>query len=57
MTNKVEKDLAANEAVDNSKDQAVGQRLGFSAGQFSVPADFDEMGSDEINALFGLDQA
>ena len=28
-------------------------RLGFLAGQFQVPEDFDRMGQDEIAALFG----
>jgi len=32
-----------------------GRRLGFMAGQFSVPDDFDRMGSDEIDRLFGAD--
>ncbi|MEI9401094.1 type II toxin-antitoxin system prevent-host-death family antitoxin [Mesorhizobium argentiipisi] len=30
------------------------KRLGFMAGQFSVPDDFDRMGGDEIEQLFGL---
>ena len=29
------------------------RRVGFMAGQFSVPDDFDRMGSDEIEQLFG----
>ncbi|MBL0320078.1 MAG: type II toxin-antitoxin system Phd/YefM family antitoxin [Alphaproteobacteria bacterium] len=29
------------------------KRLGFMAGQISVPDDFDQMGSDEILNLFG----
>lgn len=29
------------------------RRLGFMAGQFRVPADFDRMGEGEIGALFG----
>ena len=29
------------------------RRLGFLAGQFSVPEDFDQMGSAEISQLFG----
>ena len=29
------------------------RRLGFMAGQISVPDDFDRMGSDEIEHLFG----
>lgn len=28
------------------------QRLGFMAGEFSVPDDFDSMGGDEIESLF-----
>lgn len=29
------------------------RRLGFLAGQIAVPDDFDQMGSDEIEQLFG----
>lgn len=29
------------------------RRLGFMAGQISVPDDFDRMGNEEIEALFG----
>jgi prevent-host-death family protein len=29
------------------------QRVGFLAGQISVPDDFDQMGRDEIEGLFG----
>lgn len=29
------------------------RRLGFMAGQISVPDDFDQMGSEEIEQLFG----
>ena len=29
------------------------KRLGFLAGQISVPDDFDRMGQDEIEAMFG----
>lgn len=32
------------------------RRVGFMAGQFSVPADFDRMGKDEIEKLFGGDE-
>lgn len=32
---------------------APARRLGFMAGQFSVPEDFDRMGAGEIEALFG----
>jgi len=31
------------------------QRLGFMAGQISVPDDFDRMGEKEIAALFGAE--
>jgi hypothetical protein len=31
----------------------VPQRLGFMAGEISVPEDFDRMGEGEIAALFG----
>ncbi|MGF7008794.1 type II toxin-antitoxin system Phd/YefM family antitoxin [Aminobacter sp. BE322] len=31
------------------------RRLGFMAGQFSVPEDFDRMGYEEIEKLFGGD--
>lgn len=31
------------------------RRLGFMAGQIAVPEDFDRMGSDEIEQLFGTD--
>lgn len=31
------------------------QRLGFLAGEISVPDDFDRMGQEEIEALFGVD--
>lgn len=30
------------------------RRLGFLAGQISVPDDFNRMGSDEIEQLFGI---
>jgi len=30
------------------------KRLGFMTGQFSVPDDFDRMGEDEIEQLFGV---
>ena len=32
------------------------RRTGFLAGQISVPQDFDRMGSDAIEALFGSDE-
>jgi prevent-host-death family protein len=36
----------------DATDTGVAKRLGFMAGEFSVPDDFDQMGSDEIEALF-----
>ena len=32
------------------------RRLGFMAGQITVPDDFDQMGSEEIKQLFGGDE-
>ena len=32
------------------------RRLGFMAGQISVPDDFDRMGKDEIEEIFGGDE-
>ena len=32
------------------------RRLGFLAGQFAVPGDFDRMGQEEILSQFGLDE-
>jgi prevent-host-death family protein len=32
------------------------RRLGFMAGQISVPDDFNQMGAAEIEQLFGLDE-
>jgi prevent-host-death family protein len=39
-------------AIDAPEAQAV-RRLGFLRGQFAVPDDFDRMGQDEIERLFG----
>ncbi len=33
-------------------ESGIGSRLGFMAGEFSVPDDFDRMGEDEIEGLF-----
>lgn len=33
------------------------QRLGFMTGEITVPDDFDQMGADEVAALFGGDGA
>jgi prevent-host-death family protein len=32
------------------------RRLGFMEGQFEVPDDFDRMGQEEIEKLFGIDE-
>lgn len=37
----------------SARDDGEVKRLGFMAGQFRVPADFDQMGRDEIERLFG----
>jgi len=34
---------------------ATAQRLGFMAGEIDVPDDFDRMGSETIEPLFGVD--
>lgn len=36
----------------SAPDAGKAQRLGFMAGQLRVPADFDRMGQEEIEALF-----
>ena len=36
-------------------DTGSSSRLGFMAGQISVPDDFDSMGRDEIAKMFGID--
>jgi prevent-host-death family protein len=38
-------------ALASTDDQV--KRLGFMAGQITVPDDFDQMGSEEIEKLFG----
>ncbi|HEX3067340.1 MAG TPA: type II toxin-antitoxin system prevent-host-death family antitoxin [Thermoanaerobaculia bacterium] len=35
---------------------AAPRRLGFMEGQFEVPDDFDRMGQEEIEKLFGIDE-
>ncbi|NML88169.1 type II toxin-antitoxin system Phd/YefM family antitoxin [Sphingobium sp. TB-6] len=37
----------------NAPDSGKAKRLGFMAGQLRVPADFDRMGEQEIEVLFG----
>ena len=45
-------------AID-APEPAAKRRLGFLAGQFSIPEDFDQMGAEEITAMFegGLNDA
>ena len=38
--------------IDQPSDSKM-QRIGFMAGQFTVPDDFDQMGRDEVADLFG----
>jgi antitoxin (DNA-binding transcriptional repressor) of toxin-antitoxin stability system len=38
----------------DAQSPATGCRLGFLAGQISVPDDFDQMGTSDIESLFGL---
>ena len=37
----------------DSPEQSQQKRIGFMAGEFTVPEDFDRMGQDEIVELFG----
>jgi prevent-host-death family protein len=39
----------------NAPEPSSQRRIGFMAGQISVPDDFDRMGSEEIEQLFGSD--
>jgi len=39
----------------NAPEPSQVRRLGFLVGQISVPADFDQMGSSEIEQMFGVD--
>jgi prevent-host-death family protein len=38
----------------NARDASVPRRLGFLAGEITVPDDFDRMGQDEIQRQFGV---
>ncbi len=40
----------------SAPDPGQARRLGFLAGEFTVPEDFDRMGADEIEALFRGDE-
>ena len=40
----------------NAPEAGQAKRLGFLQGQFLVPDDFDRMGSNEIERLFGTDR-
>lgn len=48
---KAGKPLVKVTALDSPEPKQL-KRLGFMAGQFSVPDDFDQMGKDEIEQLF-----
>jgi len=37
----------------DSPEQSQQKRIGFMAGEFTVPEDFDRMGQDEIAEMFG----
>jgi len=37
----------------DSPEQSQQKRIGFMAGEFTVPEDFDRMGQDEIVEMFG----
>jgi prevent-host-death family protein len=50
---KAGKPLVQVTAVD-AAEAAPTSRLGFMEGQFTVPDDFNEMGQDEIEEMFGL---
>lgn len=39
----------------DSPESAQIRRLGFLSGEISVPDDFDEMGREQIEAMFGID--
>ena len=41
-------------ALDAPESRAA-RPIGFMAGEISVPADFDRMGQDEIEAMFGIE--
>jgi prevent-host-death family protein len=49
---KAGKPMAKVTALDTPKGAQV-RRLGFMAGQISVPDDFDRMGAEEIERMFG----
>ena len=48
---KAGKPLVTVSAIDTEPAETTG-RLGFMRGQFKVPDDFDEMGREEIEAMF-----
>jgi len=49
---KAGKPVARVTAID-SPEQSQQKRIGFMAGQFTVPDNFDRMGEDEIAEMFG----
>ena len=52
---KAGKPIARLTAIDDPETAQI-KRLGFLAGQFTVPDDFNRMGQEEILAQFGLDE-
>ena len=52
---KAGKPIARLTAIDDPETAQI-KRLGFLAGQFTIPDDFDRMGQEEILAQFGLDE-
>ena len=52
---KAGKPIARVTAIDAPEPTQI-KRLGFLAGQFTIPDDFDRMGQEEILAQFGLDE-
>ena len=52
---KAGKPIARLTAIDAPEPAQI-RRLGFLAGQFVIPDDFDRMGQEEILAQFGLDK-
>ena len=52
---KAGKPIARVTAIDAPEPAQI-RRLGFLAGQLTVPDDFDRMGQEEILAQFGLDE-
>ncbi|TQF00169.1 MAG: type II toxin-antitoxin system Phd/YefM family antitoxin [Spiribacter salinus] len=56
IISKAGKPIARVTRLDAPTSEAV-TRIGFLKGQIEVPEDFDEIGADEINLMFGTDDA